>query len=346
MSEERIDIKKEMDDGDKTRRDFLKNMGIAAVAGAAALSAVPAVAEAKVELAEHLQGHFELMTDEQKKECIARLEKRYTEEYEKKTTVANTPPVEGVLFGYALSISKCIGCRRCVKACVQENNQSRHDPEIEWIRVLKMEKGELAFSADKLDKGYPKTSALGNHGVQVGGNAYNAVGISGETEHYYEPDKVPEKDAFYFPVQCQQCEKPACVKACPTQATYRDPNGIVVIDYNWCIGCRMCLLACPYWARRFNWAEPKLPKEDMNPKTHYLGNRPRMNGVMEKCTFCLQRVRDGRYPACVEACPVGARKFGNLLDPESEVRKILETKQVLRFKEEYNTYPKFFYFID
>jgi len=147
-------------------------------------------------------------------------------------------------------------------------------------------------------------------------------------------------------VQCQQCEDPACVKACPVRATFRDPNGIVVIDYNWCIGCRMCQLACPYWARHFNWGEPVLPSEEMNPKTHYFGNRPRMRGVMEKCIFCLQRVREGRYPACVEACPVGARKFGNLLDPESEVRKILATKKVFRFKEEYNTDPKFFYFMD
>ncbi len=143
-----------------------------------------------------------------------------------------------------------------------------------------------------------------------------------------------------------QCEKPPCVKVCPVRSTYREPDGIVVIDYNWCIGCRMCISACPYWARRSNWGEPNLPVEEMNPKTHYLGNRPRMNGATEKCTFCLQRVRKGRYPACVEACPVGARKFGNLLDPESEVRKVLENKRVFRLKAELNTYPKFFYFID
>jgi molybdopterin-containing oxidoreductase family iron-sulfur binding subunit len=187
---------------------------------------------------------------------------------------------------------------------------------------------------------------VGDYGIQSGGHADKAVGISGHAEHYYEPELVPEENAFYFPVQCQQCEDPACVRACPVRATYRDPNGIVVIDYNWCIGCRMCQLACPYWARRFNWSEPVLPNEDMNPKTHYLGNRPRMVGVMEKCTFCLQRVREGRYPACVEACPVGARKFGNLLDPESEVRKVLATKKVFRFKEDFGTEPKFFYYMD
>ena len=157
---------------------------------------------------------------------------------------------------------------------------------------------------------------------------------------------VDEKDAFYFPIQCMQCEKPPCVKVCPVRTTYREPDGIVVIDYNWCIGCRMCIGACPYWARRFNWGEPNLPKEEMNPETHYLGNRPRMKGVVEKCTFCIQRTRKGRYTACIEVCPVGARKFGNLLDPESEVRKVLDRKRVFRLKAELNTYPKFFYFVD
>jgi molybdopterin-containing oxidoreductase family iron-sulfur binding subunit len=104
--------------------------------------------------------------------------------------------------------------------------------------------------------------------------------------------------------------------------------------------------ACPYWARRFNFSDPTLPKDQMNPVTHYLGNRPRMRGVVEKCTFCLQRTRKGRYPACVEVCPVGARKFGNLLDPDSEVSRILARKRVFRLKAELNTFPKFFYFID
>ncbi len=202
-----------------------------------------------------------------------------------------------------------------------------------------MEKGK--FTVDKLNDGYP-----GGYGIQVGGNAYSAAGVVLEGEHYYEPKKVPEEDAFYFPIACMQCEKPPCVKVCPVRATYREPDGIVVIDYNWCIGCRMCIAACPYWARRFNWGEPKLPKKEMNPKTHYLGNRPRMKGVTEKCTFCLQRVRKGRYPACVEVCPVGARKFGDLLDPNSEVRRILAKKRVFRLRVEANTYPKFFYYID
>lgn len=358
MSEE----KKEIETGDvqKTRRDLLKYVGLA---GAAAMVAGSAVAEAAADaagaaaainpadadstVAEWLQGHYVLMSDEEKKKCIDRLEKRYTAQYGKKTVVADTPPPEGVLFGYALDIAKCIGCRSCVHACVQENNQSRHDPEIHWIQVMKIPKGNFAFSKDNLNKGYPESSMFGDYGVQVGGNAYSGVGglSTHGAENYYDAEQVPEKDFFYVPVQCQQCEKPPCVKVCPVRATFRDSAGVVLIDYNWCIGCRMCQLACPYGARRFNWGKPNLPPEEMNPKTHYFGNRPRMRGVMEKCTFCLQRTREGRNPACLEACPVGARKFGNLLDPESDVRKVLATKKVFRLKEDMNTYPKFFYYI-
>ncbi|MBI1912082.1 MAG: 4Fe-4S dicluster domain-containing protein [Deltaproteobacteria bacterium] len=311
----------------------------AAIAGAATLLTDSEDAQAKATWSEWFQKNYRLMTDEEKKDAIERLEKRYSEEYGKSVSVDGTPAMEGVLFGYALNIQKCIGCRRCVYACVKENNQSRNNPEIQWIRVIKMEKGN--FSTENMKNGYPDPN-----GIQVGGNAYQNAGVTLEGEHYYQPEEVPEKGYFYFPMQCMQCEKPPCVKVCPVRTTYREPDGVVVIDYNWCIGCRMCVSACPYWARRFNWGEPNLPAEEMNPVTHYLGNRPRMKGVAEKCTFCLQRTRQGRYTACVEVCPVGARKFGNLLDPESEVRKILEKKRVFRLKADLNTYPKFFYFID
>ncbi len=354
MSEAERKTDDDLHDGNSSRRDFLRNLGIA---GASALISAGAPSESmanapdtvsETSVQEFLQGHFVLMSEEEKKEAIARLEKRYSVQYSKKTTVADTPAPEGVLFGYALDIAKCIGCRRCVHACVEENNQSRGEHAIQWIQVMKIPKGNFSFSADRLDKGYPENSAVGDYGVQVGGNAYTPAGglSTAHAQNYYAADEaVPDKDFFYVPVQCQQCEKPPCVKACPVRATFRDENGIVLIDYNWCIGCRMCQLACPYGARRFNWGEPELPAEEMNPKTHYFGNRPRMRGVMEKCTFCVQRTREGRNPACLEACPVGARKFGNLLDPESDVRKIIATKRVFRFKEEMGTYPKFFYYI-
>jgi molybdopterin-containing oxidoreductase family iron-sulfur binding subunit len=325
-----------------SRRKFVKNtsgLSTASLLGAAALMTNSDDAHATSQWAEWFQGSYRLMTDEEKAEAAARLERRYSAEYGKQVSVDTTPAEEGVLFGYALNIQKCIGCRRCAKACLEENNQSRGDQEIEWIRVLKMAKGE--FTQEKMAEGYPN-----DYGIQVGGNAYSPAGVVGEGEHYYEPEQVPEEDFFYMPIACMQCEKPPCVKVCPVRTTYREPDGVVVVDYNWCIGCRMCIGACPYWARRYNWGEPKLPKEDMNPDTHYYGNRPRMKGVVEKCTFCIQRTRKGRYPACVEVCPAGARKFGNLLDPKSEIRQVLANKRVFRMKADYNTYPKFFYYFD
>jgi len=338
-----INIKQLPSGNSLSRRKFITGAGglaASSLLGAAALVTGSDEEVAQIEWAEHFQKHYRLMSDDEKSAAIERLERRYSKQYNKEVSVDTSDAEEGVLFGYALNLQKCIGCRRCVKACVVENNQSRGDAqETEWIRVIKMEKGQ--FEPEKMSQGYPD-----NYGIQVGGHAYGSAGVVLEGEHYYQPDVVPEHDSFYMPVACMQCEKPPCVKVCPVRATYRDPDGIVVIDYNWCIGCRMCISACPYWARRFNWGEPHLPEQAMNPNTHYLGNRPRMKGVVEKCTFCIQRTRQGRYPACVEACPTGARKFGNLLDPDSEVRRILARKQVFRLKAEMNTYPKFFYFID
>ncbi|MFQ5587118.1 MAG: 4Fe-4S dicluster domain-containing protein, partial [Thermodesulfobacteriota bacterium] len=122
---------------DLSRRGFLKKagngvMGTAALAGAAALMTNSDEAEAKVTWAEWFQKNYCLMTDEEKKEAVVRLERRYSEEYGQRITVDTAPPMENVLFGYALNIQKCIGCRRCVHACVKENNQSRYNTEIQW----------------------------------------------------------------------------------------------------------------------------------------------------------------------------------------------------------------------
>ena len=326
---------------DDTRRGFLRKGGAIAFGGAAALLTGSDDVEAKVSWAEWFQGNYRLMSDSERRESIVRLEERYTEEHGTGVSVSGSDSAPGVLFGYALNVKSCIGCRRCAKGCVSENNQSRENTSIEWIRVIEMKKGN--FTTEKTAHG---VGGKEGSGYKVGGHAGDPVGVTLEGEHYYDPDLVPEDENLYMPVACMQCDNPPCVKVCPVQATYREPDGIVVIDYNWCIGCRMCMSACPYWARRFNWGTPNLPKDELNPKTHYLGNRPRSAGVVEKCTFCIQRVREGRYPACVEVCPVGARKFGNLLDPESEVRKVLETKKVFRLKAELNTDPKFFYYMD
>jgi Fe-S-cluster-containing dehydrogenase component len=242
---------------------------------------------------------------------LAGLRERYAATFGREVTLQATPPRPDTHFGYALDLARCIGCRRCVYGCVKENNQSR-DPQIHWITVLELEK----------DKGIDLHHA----------------------NPYYDPERVPEPDKFYMPVACQQCRNAPCVRVCPVGATYHDPDGIVVIDYDWCIGCRCCMAACPYGARSFNWGEPTVPADELNPNLHVLGNRPRPRGVVEKCTFCIQRVRDGRYPACVEVCPVGARKFGNLLDPEDEVSRILRDKRVFVLKGELRTDPAFYYF--
>jgi molybdopterin-containing oxidoreductase family iron-sulfur binding subunit len=285
------------------RRQFMHT----AAGGMAAMAALAGCGN----IDELFRAHFHELSKEEIAQILARLEKKYTEKFGQKVTVANTPAMEGVSFGYGLDLSRCIGCRRCVYACVRENNQSR-DPQIQWIRVLQMEK----------DKG-----------VDVN-----------ESTQYYNPQTVPAPGKFYMPVQCHHCRNAPCVKVCPVKATWQEPDGIVVIDYDRCVGCRCCMAACPYGARHFNWGEPHLPAKDLNPDTHYLGNRPRPRGVVEKCTFCIQRVRNGRYPACVEICPVGARKFGNLLDPNSEIRYVMEHKRVFVFKEELNTLPRFYYF--
>lgn len=293
-----------------SRRSFIKG-------SAGFLAAVPLGRYSDI-IGAYLQKNLREMTKPELKETLARLERQYRKKYGVNLKVYATPAREGTHFGYALDLSKCIGCRRCVYACARENNQSRgsdeksHNMQIHWIRVLEMEK---------------------HKGIDFV-----------EANPYYNADRIPREGHFYMPVQCQQCEKPPCIKVCPVRATWTELDGIVVVDYNWCIGCRYCMSACPYGARHFNWAEPYIPSDEININTHVLGNRPRYKGVVEKCTFCIQRVRLGRYPACVEICPVGARKFGNLLDPDSEIRYIIENKRVFVLKEELNTNPRFYYF--
>jgi molybdopterin-containing oxidoreductase family iron-sulfur binding subunit len=290
---------------ENSRRAFIKNISLATLS-ALALSGCDSET-----FDTFLQQNFRTLSKKEKDKIVRNLEKKYKEKYGKEFHVSDKPAIDGVLFGYALDLSRCVGCRRCVYACVKENNQSR-TPQIHWIEVLQMEK----------DKGIDFA----------------------HSNSMYDPEKVPEEGHFYLPVQCQQCRNPQCTTVCPVKATWQEPDGIVVVDYNWCIGCRYCMAACPYGARHFNWGQPNVPVEELNPEMHYLGNRPRMKGVVEKCTFCIQRAREGKYPACVEICPVGARKFGNLLDPGSEIRYILENKRVLVLKEELNTQPKFYYF--
>ena len=301
------------------RRGALGMLLGGAVAGAQALGAcAPLSAETDEErevklLAwrEYIKGNYRFMTEAERAETIARLERLAELQRGVEVTIQSTGAQPGVLFGYAFNISKCKGFRRCVEACINENNLDRN-ADTQYIRIFEIEDGVVDL--DKADATF---------------------------QH-----EVPAEGHFYLGTQCFQCADPPCVKVCPVGATWQEPDGITVIDYDWCIGCRYCMAACPYWARRFNWAEPEVPPEEVNPNQHYLGNRARMKGRVEKCTFCIHRTRQGRLPACAEACPTGARVFGNLLDPDSEIRWVLANKRVFRLKEDLKTEPRFWYFSD
>jgi len=305
-------------EGKSSRRSFIKSLSIAAAAGSAALTAgcIPdahgaSSEELKIRWQEFFKKNYRLMTREEQNETVRRLERLAKLRDNLDLHIGSSPPHDQVLFGYAFNITRCEGFMECVTACVKENNLDRKT-NTQYIRIFEMEPGQLDPS-------------------------------SGDGQYYHE---VPVEDKFYMGTQCFHCENAPCTKACPTKATWKEPDGIVVVDYDWCIGCRYCQAACPYYGRRFNWGKPEVPKKEVTTRQHYLGNRLRPKGKMEKCTFCIQRSRKGRLPACVEACPTGARVFGNLLDPESEIRYVLKHKKVFRMKEELGTDPKFWYFID
>ncbi len=294
------------------RRVFLKVLGGTLGASAFAYAMAPLRAWTKDLSAEKfLQKHYKELGKEEIQKVIARIERETLEKYGAKVTVKDPKPIEGVEFGYALNLSVCIGCRKCAEACHVENNHDRKTNN-SYIRVLEMDQG--SFDMERGDAQYDHA--------------------------------VPAPGKYYLPIQCQQCDNAPCVKVCPVQATWKEPDGIVVVDYDWCIGCRYCEAACPYHARRFNWTKPEVPAAEVNPNQGYLSNRIRPQGVVEKCTFCLHRTREGRLPACLEACPTGARVFGNLLDPKSEIRWVLENKRIYVLKEELGTKPRFFYFFD
>jgi molybdopterin-containing oxidoreductase family iron-sulfur binding subunit len=295
-----------------SRRTMVK--GAAATLGMAAVGkAIAPMTEwtEDITLDEFLQKHYKELSDAEMENVLERIEEETKEEYGAHVNVEDVRPNEGVKFAYALNLSICIGCRKCAEACHEENNHDRPTNE-SYIRVFEMEQGSINFEHGKVD---------------------------------YDAD-VPKDDKYYMPVQCQQCDNPPCVDVCPVEATWKEEDGVVVIDYDWCIGCRYCQAACPYHARRFNWKKPEIPSDEINPDQAYLANRVRPKGVVEKCHFCLHRTRKGKLPACLEACPTGARVFGNVLDPDSEIRWVLENKRVFVLKEHLGTLPSFFYFFD
>lgn len=151
-----------------------------------------------------------------------------------------------------------------------------------------------------------------------------------------QADQIKHKP---FLLLCNHCAEPACVRVCPTGATFKRKDGIVVMDYHRCIGCRYCMAACPYGARSFNFGDPRpyIKQENLKFPT-------RMRGVVEKCTFCSERLAEGLKPACVEASK-GAILFGDLDDANSEVRQALRSSYNIRRKPALGTQPSVYYII-
>jgi Fe-S-cluster-containing dehydrogenase component len=188
-----------------------------------------------------------------------------------------------------------------------------------------------------------------------------ASAAKGRTVHWIRVDRYyegvfPDVRVKHMPVLCQQCDDAPCEPVCPVYATYQNPEGLNVQVYNRCVGTRYCANNCPYQVRFFNFFEPEWPEPlalQLNPDVSI-----RMGGVMEKCTFCIQRVKraksdakeEGRpiadgeiQPACAQSCPAEAMVFGDLNDPESRVSRLAGSGRSTRLLEELGTKPKVFY---
>jgi molybdopterin-containing oxidoreductase family iron-sulfur binding subunit len=217
-----------------------------------------------------------------------------------------------------IDLDKCFACQSCTAACRMENN----------------------------------TPVAGKDQAQAG----RAI-LWNEVLPFVEGE-YPNVVETLIPRPCMHCDDPACVKVCPVQATYKNEEGVVLVDYSRCIGCRFCTVACPYQVRYFNWHEPEWPPElraHLNPDPEVA---PRPKGVVEKCTFCAQRLRKAReaaaaegrtfnatdyIPACVETCTGHARYFGDLNDPNSLVSQLAASPRAFRLQEEMGTRPKVYY---
>lgn len=161
-----------------------------------------------------------------------------------------------------------------------------------------------------------------------------------EQPHLYRDQ---ENEGFQLPILCNHCDHPPCVRVCPTQATFRNADGIVIMDFHRCIGCRFCMAACPYGSRSFNWRDPRPFIDDATMNRDF---PTRTRGVVEKCNFCAERIRVGLQPACVEACgDTRAIVFGNLNDPGSEIRQMLKQHHTVQRNPALGTHPSVFYIV-
>jgi Fe-S-cluster-containing dehydrogenase component len=214
----------------------------------------------------------------------------------------------GPKWAMAVDIKLCArieGCRDCIDACNRAHNipdLGNRKEEVKWIW---------------------KTSFVS--------------AFEGRRQESAWPLKSP---ADSLAVLCNHCENPPCVKVCPTKATWKRDDGIVMIDFHRCIGCRYCMAACPYGARSFNWRDPRPFIKGPN-----LQFPTRTKGVVEKCNFCEERLWKGLLPACVEACREKALLFGDLRALDSPVTKALAERYSIWRKPHLGTKPKVFYLL-
>lgn len=215
--------------------------------------------------------------------------------------------IEGSRFAMVIDLVACHEypeCNRCVEACDRVHNIPKipdKKHEIKWIWK------------DTFGHAFPSAKSP-----------------------YFKPE-LAEKPVL---LMCNHCDNPPCVRVCPTQATWKREDGVVMMDWHRCIGCRYCIAACPYGSRSFNWVDPRTYLESEDP-----GFPTRTKGVVEKCNFCEERLGQGELPACVESCPNGALHFGDLSDPNSNVRKLLQSRFSIRRKPELGTQPQVFYLV-
>ena len=219
--------------------------------------------------------------------------------------VGHLPALKAKRWAMVLDTVKCRpNCRDCIDAChIAHNVPDFKNPkdDVHWISVEKM---EHVFPAEA---------------------------------HPRLPESLRNRSV---PVLCNHCENPPCVRVCPTQATFKRPDGIVMMDYHRCIGCRFCMAACPYGSRSMNYRDPRPFINKINPDFP-----TRTQGVVEKCNFCEERLTQGLLPACVTACKEKALVFGDVEDPGSEVRRLLDGKFSLRRRPELGTGPQDYYFL-
>ncbi len=219
------------------------------------------------------------------------------------SATASTP--SGPRWGMVVETGACEAqenCRQCILACKRAHNvPDIPDPKqrIDWIEKA------------------PTAAVLPFRAAEQG-----ASSAEGPT----------------VPVLCNHCASPPCVPVCPTQATFKRADGIVMMDYHRCIGCRYCMAACPYGARSFNFIDPRPYLTEDNE-----AYPTRTAGVVEKCDFCAERLARGGTPACVEACPAKALSFGDLNDEHSAVRALLRERPAVQRRPELGLGPAVFY---